>query len=267
MATIVSFVSPDSGALFTVEFDAITAERHSLQAVVSEHPVARGVNIADHVRPQLAEVQITGAVSDTPLNRSIAGLNRGFTDALDIFALTRTRVSDATATVASSWTRLLPTVVFGQLASPRRLEVSSSGSPAQYVDGVASVGSFSHLAFSEPVGRTRAFFQIFDTLRTRGIPVKLTTDLREYPQMILTSVTVQRDGTSSVELDLSFREFSVAETQTVKIRGKKVSPKPPAAPVEPRAKPPKRSALPPTQIPTQTSVARGLGEVLGNLFR
>lgn len=61
-----SYVDP-SGATNTIVFDSVTAETWSAPTSVTEHPVEKGANVADHVRVQLVTCSLTIRVSNEPL--------------------------------------------------------------------------------------------------------------------------------------------------------------------------------------------------------
>jgi hypothetical protein len=66
MSDIVIFhdTTPTLGA---VELDATMTETHSGDVEVTEHPVERGANIADHFRTKPVQVSLEGLVSNTPV--------------------------------------------------------------------------------------------------------------------------------------------------------------------------------------------------------
>lgn len=49
------------------EIDAAISEEHAFAAEVTAHPVEKGADVADHIRPQPVVVSIEGVVSDTPM--------------------------------------------------------------------------------------------------------------------------------------------------------------------------------------------------------
>jgi hypothetical protein len=66
---------------YGVAFDATVSTQHQSRAVVTEFPVERGSNAADHVRQQPKRVTLSGIVGPTPLRPTTLGagdLTRGF---------------------------------------------------------------------------------------------------------------------------------------------------------------------------------------------
>lgn len=55
----------------SLEIDAVISEQHSFENEISEHPVHRGADIADHKRRKLRTVTMTGIVSNYPIQFQI----------------------------------------------------------------------------------------------------------------------------------------------------------------------------------------------------
>ncbi len=264
--TTLAYVSPTSGQYYVFEFDTILKEGHTLGADVSDHPVESGVDITDHIRPQLGQVQLTVAVSNTPLNQvSVAstapGVLRGSQATLDIYTARWQKVKDLEVT--GGFAPL--TDPFSGLSVPTngfpRPFVPATASGAEYQEIVDANGRFSYLEFAEPMDRTRAVFEILDVIRQQGIPLELSTDMKYYPQMLLTELKFDRDGTTGVELQLSLREFVTATTQQTEVKRRSPAKK---KPVEKRAEntKPNGKSLAPTKIQRKTSVDKKLIELL-----
>jgi hypothetical protein len=52
----------------SIVLDASISENHQSEAEVTEHPVEKGTNIADHARPKQDTLTIEGVISNTPLS-------------------------------------------------------------------------------------------------------------------------------------------------------------------------------------------------------
>jgi hypothetical protein len=76
-------VFSDAGLLWAVVLDATVEERHSARSTVSRHPVERGVDVSDHVRPEPRELALDVAVSDSVF-RAAADLG-GSVQRLDVY--------------------------------------------------------------------------------------------------------------------------------------------------------------------------------------
>lgn len=56
-----------AGQAKTLWFDVVTDEQHHLKASSTDHPVEEGVDITDHIRPEVARVSLSTFVSNSPL--------------------------------------------------------------------------------------------------------------------------------------------------------------------------------------------------------
>lgn len=54
----------DSGNEQSVTFDALKDESFSREVDITEHPVETGANISDHVRPKVAQLRVSGVLTD-----------------------------------------------------------------------------------------------------------------------------------------------------------------------------------------------------------
>src|SRR5687767_8934803 len=54
----------------TIELDASISEQHTGEVEVTDHPVEKGANVADHARPKPNMLTIDGMISNTPLSRA-----------------------------------------------------------------------------------------------------------------------------------------------------------------------------------------------------
>ncbi len=86
------FSNEDGGDDFAMSFDAVIREAHSLKSTVTNHPVATGVSIADHMYDEPDRLTIDAAVSDVP---SWAALNSGNLDLDDWASTSRSRSQEA----------------------------------------------------------------------------------------------------------------------------------------------------------------------------
>jgi hypothetical protein len=75
VATI-TLLTPTRAQLGAIVLDASISEQHSAEVEVTEHPVEKGANIADHLRPKPEVLTIEGLVTNTPLDPSAALVRR-----------------------------------------------------------------------------------------------------------------------------------------------------------------------------------------------
>lgn len=66
-------ISGQAGSyLDVITVDATMQEVHTFSNEVTEHPVEQGANIADHIRRKPIEVRLSGIISETPLDTTLA---------------------------------------------------------------------------------------------------------------------------------------------------------------------------------------------------
>lgn len=58
---------PDRVVLDAITVDAMIEEEHEATVDVTEHPVEKGADITDHIRPRLRSLRLYGIISNTPL--------------------------------------------------------------------------------------------------------------------------------------------------------------------------------------------------------
>lgn len=65
--TTLIFGSGKRTKIGVLQLDCTLDETHSLENMITEHPVEEGVNISDHIRRQPRMLEITGVVTNTPV--------------------------------------------------------------------------------------------------------------------------------------------------------------------------------------------------------
>lgn len=183
------------GQTFTISLDASVNEVHRLSAIVTDHPVESGVNISDHVRPDLDRIEIEGVISNTPII-----LPRNFADGTQVIEVP---IEGPPRTVGNTIGRPIPLI--GALASRIPLPLSSQS-------GVAR-------GFDPPFDRVEAVFQALKKIRDEGSLVRIYTTLRAYENMALENIEVTRNAANGnvLALNISAREVRVGFTRTVEV--------------------------------------------------
>jgi hypothetical protein len=240
MATILQYVDAASGELRVIDFDIITGEDHNISATISEHPVEEGANISDHVRPNLTRVQLKGVASDTPIGLTYAtGVK--VDGALQDGVYVQREVPGRTSRQLTAWNirgGYSPLTVPGRVPFISGLTVPTNGFQAPFVppeffpaewgfESTSVSGYF--LEFATKLKRVEGIFRQLEALCLLGIPVDLTTDVRWYPRMLISSVTAPKDGTSSMEFTIQLQELRTAKTARATVTRRQ------AKPVEKRA--------------------------------
>ena len=93
--------------LEAIVMDAVITETHTLENTITEHPVEKGADVSDHIRPQPDQVTMQCVISNTPL--STAQQSRAVR--LGEYTLTTTNVErgqigDMEGIAASAWKNL-----------------------------------------------------------------------------------------------------------------------------------------------------------------
>lgn len=225
-----------------VEFDCTLSESHSSSASPTEHPVEKGVAIYDHVHVAPDRVQLEGLITDTPLNtttasifRSVAGVS---TDKYRVVAAMKGVPTAADYRYKTSRQRSLGTLS-GQ--TPVAFHVPLVGNtnkffgkptftPGEFAQDVHQKLTGHPIQFEEARNRVQEVYEVLQLLVTTGTEVVLLTDLREYPKMLITSLTAPRRPEHSMAFQMSLQEVRSVSTKETKVT---VTPKNPA---EPRGK-------------------------------
>lgn len=225
MASVI-YSSP-TGRLSMVEFDCTTGEEHTQTAEVTEHPVEEGVDIVDHSRPKLAQLTLTGTITNTPINANTVDTT---------FLETDVRPVGLVAGEPSIFYLEAPEFAKGGVGKQPGLTVQKRTGQAGIVDGWVSpyrppgsprpagrpdafaasyssvensVGgtSFQSLA---PFDRVRACFDVLMGLCREGREVRVITTVRDYEHMLITSVSAPVAGQDAIDFSISFTEVRYA---------------------------------------------------------
>jgi hypothetical protein len=102
---------------FAFELDLILSERHTMRSEVTRFPIEEGAEIADHVIKQPKRIQLTGLVSNTPV-QILGGLS--FEDRVQnaIDVLEQLREDKEIVTVVSGL-KVYSDMIFTELIYPR----------------------------------------------------------------------------------------------------------------------------------------------------
>jgi len=227
--------------------DVSISERHSVGAEVTAHPVERGVDIVDHIRPTPREIQIEGFVTNHPTEAPLshAGGARATEDAgyIDIPDLTR-RLPPMSVELQGepSDYGLGGIPMYGQASALAGAVVGALGIDVQRPRRRYAAEHFVAdrearefmpvvaLAFSEPFDRVGAVYAALLQVVADARPVRLVTGLDVYDAVALSDLTFDRSsdvGSSALRFQATCKVIRTVSSQTV------VAPKP----VEQRGKP------------------------------
>lgn len=181
------------GALAVIEFDATLGETHPFSNVITEHPVEKGVNVTDHVRPEVDRVTVEAFVTNAPTRVPGSNLD-GATGSVQNLELDVPTTTD------------LPIQIPGVGAALR-------GSGA--LRGTLAVQAQT-LQFDD-FDRVGSIFHELKTLQEAATLVTIATSLREYADFVIQSVNVPRQAGEgdAVRITIEARQLRFVTTKTV----------------------------------------------------
>lgn len=171
----------EKSPIFDFTVDATLTENHSFESEVTENPVEEGVSIADHINLKPETYSLTGVISDTPL--------------------------DLTASVKGAFT------------SGGALAGKSIVGPLGAYAGVGA-GAFANLASGGSGNRMKNAFDHLRNLQSARVPFTVITGLSVYENMVLTSLTINRDNKSgrSFNFSATLKKIRIVKSQVVDIK-------------------------------------------------
>lgn len=199
MSDTLAWILPDSGT--EIDFDLVVSENHTNSSQVTDHPVEKGVNVADHVRPEPVTLSLEVVMTNTPLDPDDHG---GSVVPITIELPT--------------WTPSNPIAQAESAVSGAVKEALFGPKPPLVINGVI---------YPTPFDKIQETHNALTTLERSGGTMTVVTSTKNYGDMVLTRVGYERTewGTGTFKLD--FRNIRTVTTQTV------VAPKP----LEPRGTP------------------------------
>lgn len=193
-----------SAQTYSVRIDATVSESHVFANTVTDHPIERGAALTDHVRPNPARLTITGMVSNHPFVLPADHIGPAVEETrqtVDVRIAPRVRVIPIVP----------PTAVLAPLQRP---DVAVTTRISRGYSTSATV-----VTFSNSFDRARAVFDSLVTLRDNGTLIRVVTSLRDYPSMVIESLTVPRDAATGEALvfDIALKQVITATLQQVAV--------------------------------------------------
>jgi hypothetical protein len=182
------------GSLQFIEFDATTRETHTSVATVTESPVEKGVNVADHIRNELDKFSCEAVVTNTPIRVPLSNLDG-----------TTGKVRNATLTFPVK--NDLPIAIPG---------VGAALKGAGVLDSTGTM-KVSVLQFDSPFDRVSSVYHELKTLQETGTLVTLTTSLREYGNMVLRSISAPRASGEGGMITFSLDFVGIRFVETTRV--------------------------------------------------
>lgn len=207
--SVVSYTDPNSGILVVIDFDSVVGESHSANAAITTHAVQRGADISDHVRPELRKLSLKVRVSNSPLRAVTQGISPGIiygTPTSTTIQVTDSRQASSVSAVAPP---RLDLPIVGNVLPRGEVDVTPGTS-----ESFVSTYEWAYLQLP-PIERCQTIWRAFSQLALGGVPVSVDTDLETYPSMLISSVTVPREGTNGLTFSVEFQELKIARTEKV----------------------------------------------------
>lgn len=185
----------DQGQSFFFSLDAAVELRHQISAVVTEHPIERGKNATDHIRPNPAQVSIQGGITNTPIVLPADGTEGA--RAVEVL------VEQPPLTVGNTIGRPIPIV--GALTNKIKLPIKRKKAVV--------------LGFDPGFDRVGFVFSALEKLNADGSLVTIVTKLKTYQNMALESVEVSQSAEigDAIELSIQAKEILIGATRNVEV--------------------------------------------------
>lgn len=177
-----------------ITFDVILSEEHERGAIVTDHPVEQGINVADHVRPLPDRLTLEGFTSNSPI------------DSPD-----------------SNWLPMTLDLPIPGQDGP--LSFLNGGTTGLIQKGLAAMGiggppTSATVYVQQFIGSTdyvRQTYELLTYLRDSATLLTVFTPQSEYYDMILERVTLHRDASTgtSGNFTLEFRQVRVVQSSVV----------------------------------------------------
>lgn len=218
---------PSVDVLAAIEFDCTLSETHEASAQVTEHPIETGANITDHVRPMLARVSIEGLITNTPINETAVVLHNYRKHAVPIPQAYPILMPPSLQVLQIDTQRQLQP---GQVVQPIVPPITLPGLPRTASPGFALPGTWvtdtRFLAANvrssvERVDRVKDVFRVLVDLCNKGRIVRLVTDLKEYPEMLITNISAPVQPVDAIAFSLQLQEARFVSTKVVGITKKR----------------------------------------------
>lgn len=193
-----------TGQTYTLTLDATVRESHVGESTVTDHPVERGSNVADHIRPDPDTLTMDAQISNTPhflpvdhmgavqwpVEKEIKGAVVTVGEAVRQVPLAGGAIG-----IVGSFAPI-PTTLIGQIGSGQVQTAIVQG-------------------FSAEFDRVTECYQELLRIRREGQLLRILTTLREYADMALTHLEVTREASSgnALVLNLAFKNVRFGTTK------------------------------------------------------
>lgn len=185
----------DIGQLGAITLDAAISELHHLGAMVTDHPIEIGPNVADFIRPEPYTLEIEGMISNTPILLPA--------DNSDGAREITVSVEGAQPTLGSTFGRVVP--IAGALFASVPVDIPRQKATVK--------------GFDREFDRVKSVFDALDLARARGWLLAVHTRLKVYENMAAESIDVRRDPASGDALLFTLRakQIRIAKVDLVEV--------------------------------------------------
>lgn len=218
-------------SFLALEFDVTLSENHGITAQVTQHPIENGVDITDHIKPELQVLSFDALVTNTPLNDVL--LNPNTVDPVTTRNAAELRLLDYPRVIQIDTQRQIQPgrVILPQVSHFKFPGIKRASSPAQAFPGtwvtdtsfLASRLKGSNLDVgAKKIDRVKDVFGVLERLVKTGTPVQVITDLKTYENMVLTSVQAPVKPEDAITFSIVAQEYRTAVVGITSITKSKV---------------------------------------------
>ena len=184
-----AYLIPDNGE--EIDFDLVISEAHTNASQVTDHPVEKGMNIADHVRAEPITLTLEVEVTNTPL------------DPLDPYG------GDIELTQLDLPHKPAPTNPVAKFFDDLGNAIHDAifGPPPPVI--------IQTLVFDQPFDRISDTHLALTTQERAGGTMTVVTSTANYGNMVLTGVKYSKTEAGSGQFTLDFKQARIVSTSTV----------------------------------------------------
>lgn len=206
---------------YYIRIDATVSRTHVFANTVTDHPVERGANITDHVRPDPVRLNIVGVVSNAPIFLP-ANDRPGEVNVDGSVGTYKTHYVNVSA--YRKVTPLLSAGIPVQIAQtslgfrPLAPPAGPKGAVMARVQAGWSAGA-RVLTFEQEYDRARKVFEELRVRRDLGTLLRVETRLADYDDMVIETLTVPESFEigDALQFELSLKQVIMAESELVPV--------------------------------------------------
>jgi hypothetical protein len=217
--TLISW--PGESTTYYIRVDCTVSRTHVFANTVTDHPVERGANITDHVRPDPVRLNMVGVVSnahiflpanDRPGEQNVDDATGGYSTHYVNIPLYRKVTPLLSAGIPAQVVQT--SLGFRPLQPP----AGPKGAVMTRYQPGTSFGA-RVLSFNEEYDRARNVFEELRSLRDLGTLLRVETRLADYDDMVIESLTVPEsfEVGDALQFELTLKQVILAESRLVPV--------------------------------------------------